>query len=105
MTTLTSWAGLLLHTESSAGPPPGASKLPCDVALSTTHRAYEAVGVTVGVLVLVTVLVGVPVPVVEDEGVPVPVPDWELEGVWVDVRDDDGVPVCEELGVPVPVLV
>jgi hypothetical protein len=104
LTTLTNCAGLTLHTRaSSAGPPPGASKLPWGWVLSTTQRAYEAVGVTVAEAVLVAVLDGVPVPVDEELDVPVPLLVCELEGVCVPVLDDDAVPVEDEVGVLVPV--
>ena len=116
LTTLTNCAGLTLHTlASSAGPPPDASKLPWGWVLSTTHRAYEAVGVTVAEAVLVAVLDRVPVPVDDELDVPVPLLVCELEGVCVPVLDDDAVPVEDELGVlvavdegldvPVPLLV
>ena len=112
---------------SSSEPPPGASKLPLGLDLSTKHRAYDAVGVAVMLAVLLVVCDGVdvPVPVSEEVGErvrvsdPVFVVDGELVGDGVSVSDEDGVPltlapddmvgvcvaVSEGVGLSVPELV
>jgi len=112
LTRLTSVGGLTLHTGSSSGPSPGASKLPLGLDLSTKHRAYDALGVAVELAVRLVVCDGDDVPVVEELGVPVAllvgveaavvVPVCEGDAVEVPVCEGDAVPVADELDVPVP---